>query len=150
MKGSIQHNTSSIFSPIILVKKKDLTWRFYFDYRSLNGVIVKDKYPILIIDVLLDKLHGAKFFTKLDLCFGYHQIRMRTENVSKTAFCTHEGHYEFLVMPFELTNSPSTFQSVMNETFRPLLRKYVLVFFEDILIYSPDWETHLQHVQQVL
>jgi hypothetical protein len=148
--GHIRHSKSPWGAPVILVKKKDGTWRMCVNYRRLNKLTIKNSYPLPRADDLIDRLQGARYFSKIDLRTGYHQIRIAEDDVPKTAFRTRYGHYEFLVMPFGLTNAPATFQQEMNDTFRDQLGHFVVVFLDDILIYSRTLDEHSEHVRFVL
>jgi hypothetical protein len=148
--GLIQHSNNPFSSPVLLVKKKDNSYKFCVDYRHLNVITSKGQYPVPIIEEFMDELKQVSWFTTLDLCAGFHQIQMDPIDSHKTAFQTHAGHYEFRVMSFGLTGAPHTFQKAMNSTLAPLLRKCVLVFFDDILVYSSSFEDHVYHLEQVL
>jgi hypothetical protein len=149
-KGFIRLSTSPWGCPALFVKKKDESLRLCIDYRPLNAVTIKNKYPLPRIDVLFDQLVGAKVFSKIDLRSGYHQIKIRASDILKTAFSTRYGLYEFLMMSFGLTNAPANFLYLMNSVFMPELDKFVVVFIDDILVYSMDKEELVGHLHVVL
>ncbi|KAI3522357.1 hypothetical protein L1887_00076 [Cichorium endivia] len=149
-KGFICPSNSPWGAPILFVKKKDGSFRMCIDYRELNKATVKNRYPLPRIDDLFDQLQGAAWFSKIDLRSGYHQMRVREEDIHKTAFRTRYGHFEFVVMPFGLTNAPATFMDLINRVCRPMLDKSVIVFIDDILVYSKTQEEHEGHLRQVL
>ena len=148
--GFIRPSVSTWGAPVLFVKKKDGTLRMCIDYRQINQVTIKNKYPLPRIEDLFDKLKGAGVFSKIDLRSGYYQLRVKDIDVPKTAFRTRYGHYEFLVMPFGLTNASTTFTDLMNRVFRPYLDQFVVVFIDDILVYSRDEQKHEQHLKIVL
>ena len=149
-KGFIRPSVSPWGAPVLFVKKKDGSFRLCIDYTGLNRVTIKNKYPLPRIDELLDQLRGAKWFSKIDLASGYHQIPIASEEVRKTAFRTRYGHYKFVVMPFGLTNAPAAFMKMMNGVFRDFLDEFVIVFIDDILVYSKTREDHERHLRVVL
>ena len=148
--GFIQPSVSQWGTPVLFVKKKDGTLRLCIDYRQLNKLTVKNKYPLPRIDGLFDQLKGASIFSKIDLRSGYHQLKIKDADMHKTTFRTRYGHYEFLVMPFGLTNAPAAFMDLMNLVFRPYVDHFFVVFIDDILVYSKDREIHDAHLRVVL
>ncbi|GKC04059.1 putative reverse transcriptase domain-containing protein, partial [Tanacetum coccineum] len=137
-------------APVLFVKKKDGSFRMCIDYRELNKLTVKNRYPLPRIDDLFDQLQGSSVYSKIDLRSGYHQLRVREEDIPKTAFRTRYGHYEFQVMPFGLTNAPAVFMDLMNRVCKPYLDKFIIVFIDDILIYSKNKQEHEEHLKLIL
>ena len=146
-KGFIRPSSSPWGASVLFLKKKDGTMRMCIDYRQFNKVTIKNRYPFPRIDDLFDQLQGASHFSKIDLRSGYHQLKIRREDIPKTAFRTRYDHYEFLVLPFGLTNTLAAFMDLMNRVFKPYLDKFVVVFIDDILIYSKSHVEHGEHLR---
>ena len=149
-KGFIRLRISPWGAPVLFVKKKYGSLRLCIDYRQLNRVTIRNQYSLPRIDELFDQLQGSRVYSKIDLRSGYHQLRFQESDVPKTAFRTRYGHYEFLVMPFGLTNAPAAFMDLMNRVFQPYLDRFVIVFIDDILVYSGSSEEHSEHLRIVL
>ncbi|GKE75360.1 putative reverse transcriptase domain-containing protein [Tanacetum coccineum] len=149
-RGFIRPSTSPWGAPVLFVKKKDGSFRMCIDYRELNKLTVKNRYPLPRIDDLFDQLQGSSIYSKINLRSGYHQLRVRDKDIPKTAFRTRYGHYEFQVMPFGLTNAPAVFMDLMNRVCKPYLDKFKIVFIDDILIYSRNKEEHVNHLKIIL
>nr|GEW81662.1 putative reverse transcriptase domain-containing protein [Tanacetum cinerariifolium] len=149
-RGFIRPSTSPWGGPILSIKKKDGSFRMYIDYRELNKLIIKNRYPLSRINDLFDQLQGLSVYSKINLRSGYHQLRVRDEDIQKTVFRTRYGHYEFQVMPSGLTNAPAVFMDLMNHVFKPYLDKFVILFIDDILIYSRNKEEHANHLRIIL
>ncbi|KAF9760552.1 Retrovirus-related Pol polyprotein from transposon, partial [Nosema granulosis] len=149
-EGIVRESSSPWRSPIVLVKKKNGEYRLCVDYRRLNEVTIRDTYPMPRVDDILNEMHGAKYFTKLDALSGYHQVRMHKDDIEKTAFACKEGLFEFTRMPFGLINAPATFQRIMNRILKPFIGKFVMVYMDDIVIYSKTKEEHSRHVKEVI
>ncbi|GJU62706.1 putative reverse transcriptase domain-containing protein [Tanacetum coccineum] len=149
-KGFIRPSSSPWGAPVLFVKKKDGSFRMCIDYRELNKLTVKNRYPLPRIDDLFDQLQGSSIYSKIDLRSGYHQLRVREEDIPKTAFRTRYGHYEFRVMPYGLTNAPAVFMDLMNRVCKPYLDKFVIVFINYILIYSKNKQEHEEHLKLIL
>nr|GFB96917.1 putative reverse transcriptase domain-containing protein [Tanacetum cinerariifolium] len=149
-KGFIRPSSSPWGAPVLFVKKKDGSFRMCIDYRELNKLTVKNRYPLPRINDLFDQLQGSSVYSEIDLRSGYHQLRVREEDVPKTAFRTRYGHYEFQVMPFGLTNASVVFIDLMNRVCKPYLDKFVIVFIDDILIYSKSKKEHEEHLRTIL
>nr|GFB69470.1 putative reverse transcriptase domain-containing protein [Tanacetum cinerariifolium] len=149
-KGFIRPSSSPWGASVLFVKKKDRSFWMCIDYRELNKLTVKNRYPLPRIDDLFDQLQGFSVYSKIDLRSGYHQLRVREEDIPKTAFRTRYGHYEFQVMSFGLTNTPAVFMDLMNRVCKPYLDKFVIVFIDDIHIYSKDEKEHEEHLKAIL
>jgi len=148
-KGFIVPSSSPYGAPVIFVKKKDGKLRMCVDYRQLNAQTIKNAYPLPRIDDMFDRIYKGSIFSSFDLTSGYHQMRIKPDDCEKTAFCTRYGQYQYRVVPFGLCNAPVTFQAMMHELYHEFLDKFIIIFLDDLLAYSTDWKTHVEHVRQI-